>query len=746
MMPSGIFSPRRRLLGSIRSQLTLGFGLLLFLALVIAVLGFQSLNSLQTSVETTLEEASRARELSLEIETEFLLARQDEANFLNTWRLFGFEVARAEYVTSNALHLAQARSKIDEIDKLVLDSSDQELQSITQDTAKLSPFLDAYETAFQAVVDDIEQRSRPDGQESVMYATLNELEAVVHPLANPAIYQLILQIRANEQSYLNTGQRQYFDNLRLQILDFTDLVQNSSPTDLMAGTEQVATIDLLELIERYATNLNELVAIEGNIEVNTTVFREVTVDISELVGLVLEKGNAGFTRSRAQLQAASNRTRLALIFVSGLALGLGSLAAFVLTRRIVVPLGQLSQAAQSLGQGNLTQTVQITGGDELVTLADSFNVMAGQLAETVGMLEQRVIERTSSLQIAAEVASSVTSMLDLDILLPRVVELVRERFDYYYVGLFLVDIQREYAVLRAGTGEPGQEMLAQGWRLRLGSGSMIGRCVEQNNAEIALDVGEAAHHFGNPFLPDTRSEMALPLRARGEVIGAMTVQSVQEAAFDQTDISVMQIVADQVAAAISNARLFQRVEESLEAERRAYGEVTREVWRRLLEERSDLAFYDDGNQIASAGDLWRPEMHDALRTGEVVPGQEDVSTLAIPIKVRDQVVGVIDGGKLDGTQWTQEEIDLLQAMTDQLNVALEGSQLYMDSQRRAARERTIGEVTGRIRESLDIETVLKTTASEIRQALDLDTLVIRLATPEIDAESGPVSKGRDYVG
>ena len=105
-------------------------------------------------------------------------------------------------------------------------------------------------------------------------------------------------------------------------------------------------------------------------------------------------------------------------------------------------------------------------------------------------------------------------------------------------------------------------------------------------------------------------------------------------------------------------------------------------------------------------------------------------TLAIPIRVRDQVVGVIDGRKPDGTSWSQEEVDLLVAMTDQLGAGLEGAQLYEDTQRGAARERVIGEVTGRIRETLNMETMLRTAADEIRQMLGLDRLVVRLGLPE----------------
>jgi GAF domain-containing protein len=227
--------------------------------------------------------------------------------------------------------------------------------------------------------------------------------------------------------------------------------------------------------------------------------------------------------------------------------------------------------------------------------------------------------------------------------------------------------------------------------------------------------------------------MALPLRARGAIIGVLDVQSNQPRAFGSEEAAVLQTLTDQVALAISNARLFEQVQASLDAERRLYSEVSTEAWRKLLSTQTGLSFRRSKQGLDSTGDIWRPEMHVALKTGQTALDQEQPSTLATPIKVRDQVVGVIDARKRDGTgNWTPEQTAVIETLAEQLAVALESARLYQDTQRRAAQERLIGEVTTRIRESLDVETVLKTTASEMRQALDLDNLVIRLATPETD--------------
>ncbi len=173
--------------------------------------------------------------------------------------------------------------------------------------------------------------------------------------------------------------------------------------------------------------------------------------------------------------------------------------------------------------------------------------------------------RTTQLRTAAEVSRAASSILDPDVLIQQVVDLIRERFDLYYVGLFLVGPpgageSGRWAILRAGTGEAGRQMVAQGHKLEIGGRSMIGWCVANRQARIALDVGAEAVRFDNPLLPETRSELALPLVSRGAAIGALTIQSTQESAFSAEDIAVFQTMADQVATAIVNARLFQERE------------------------------------------------------------------------------------------------------------------------------------------------------------------------------------------
>jgi GAF domain-containing protein len=383
----------------------------------------------------------------------------------------------------------------------------------------------------------------------------------------------------------------------------------------------------------------------------------------------------------------------------------------------------------------------ITGGlQEALRRARSYaaalEVQRASLEDTVAERTQDLVRRTRYLEATSAIAHDAVSILDVEALLSGVVNLVSEQFRFYHTGLFLLDPDREWVVLHAASSTGGQQMIARGHRLKAGVG-IVGYVAERGEPRIALDVDKDAVFFDNPDLPDTRSEMALPLRARGEVIGVLDVQSTQPAAFSEEDVAVLQTLADQVAVAISNARLFQQAQESLEAERRAYGEQSREAWQALLRTRPDLGFFSDARDTAPAGDLWRPEMKVALRTGEIAPGDGEATTLAIPIKVRGRVIGVVDGRKPDGSGgWTQEEIKLLEAMIEQLNVALESARLYQDTQRRAAREQLTGEVTARMRESLDVETVLKTAVQEMRGALNLAEAEIRIGTGSVPNEPG----------
>ena len=432
---------------------------------------------------------------------------------------------------------------------------------------------------------------------------------------------------------------------------------------------------------------------------------------------------------------------LTMVLMAGLN---GVLVVFVV-RRLTAPLLSLTETAVRIAGGEIELQADMAGSAEVMGLARAFNSMTTQLRDLLGSLEERVAARTRELErrstyleASAEVSSAASSILDVEQLIQQVVELIRQRFSLYYVGLFLVDEIGGRAVLRAGTGEAGRVMLARSHQIKVGEG-MIGWCIANAQSRIALDVGDDAVRLATADLPDTRSEAALPLRARGRVVGALTVQSDRPAAFDQEIVAVFQTMADQVAVALENARLFAESQAALEAAGRAYGEMSHEAWIELLQARPDIGYRSGEKGVAPVEGAWQPAMEQALLEGVIVrsDGDDENAALAVPIKVRGEVIGVLGTHKpAEGDDWTEGELLLLETLADQLGEALEGARLYRDTQRRAARERLIGSVATRIREVLDMETMLKTAVDVIRTQLDLPEVAVHLVAPSDGGAEG----------
>lgn len=441
-------------------------------------------------------------------------------------------------------------------------------------------------------------------------------------------------------------------------------------------------------------------------------------------------------------------------FVALGVLAIAVVASLIIAQGIATPLSRLTETAAQIAGGDLSLTAPVERQDEIGTLAQAFNSMTSQLRNLIDSLEKRVAERTyevelrsAYLEAAADVGRGASSILDPDQLIRQTDELIRERFGLYYVGMFLVDETGEWALLRAGTGEAGQAMLARGHRIKVGEG-MIGWSVAHAEARVAIEAGEDAVRLATAELPETRSEAAIPLRSRGQVLGALTVQDTRPGAFDEQTITVLQMMADQVAVALDNARLFAESQEALEAERRAYGELGRDGWAELLRSHSNLGFVSNRQGVYPLGDQRRPEVEMTLRTGQMAMGENGETSLVMPVKVRGQVIAVVGGRKpQEASEWTAEEIALVEAMTEQLSLSLESVRLYQDTQRRAERERVTGQITARIRESLDVETVLKTAVREIGEALGLAALDVRMGIEELPGEIDRATNNEeDYDG
>ena len=457
-------------------------------------------------------------------------------------------------------------------------------------------------------------------------------------------------------------------------------------------------------------------------------------------------------RVEAAASRAQGVTRLAAWLLAGMLIVTTAIALgwrqFVF-RGLSLSINELRQGVARITGGDLAHKLHLQTGDEIEELGDEFNTMAARLAEMYHSLEQQVADRTrdlerraTHLQAAAEVGHAAASLLNLDELLPQVTRLISQRFGFYHVGIFLLDETGEYAVLRAANSEGGQRMLAQGHRLKVGEQGIVGYVTGTARPRIALDVGADAVHFKNPLLPHTRSELALPLMIGGRVLGALDVQSTEEAAFTEEDVAVLQVLADQVAMAIQNARLFEELQTSLREISALYQQYSQEAWSRIVSGDSSVGYEYDRWRVTPVDRRLPPEVVRRLQAGRVAilengqnGGDRRGSTLIAPIMLRDQVIGAVGfEGDSPDHQWSPEEIALVEAVTGQVALALENARLFEEAQGRAARERLIAEATTRMRASLDLETVLKTATHEIAQALGLAAVDLRLGLAPEEGE------------
>jgi GAF domain-containing protein len=354
-------------------------------------------------------------------------------------------------------------------------------------------------------------------------------------------------------------------------------------------------------------------------------------------------------------------------------------------------------------------------------------------------LEQRVAERTEDLehrsiqlQTAAEIGRAAAAMRDLDELLVEVPQMIGESLDCYHVGIFLLDEDGLYAVLRGANSLEGQQMLAQGHSVAVGSPDIIGVVTAHRELRVALDTGENAVSFSGSLLPRTHAELALPLVAGDRLLGALDIHTVDNAALTDQMISVMQLLADQVAIAIENAELFEQREESLEAERRAYGQISRDAWQQISRVEGALRFVvDTPGSVRPVGGETPPAMLQARQTGQLVT--EEGSTLAVPIQLREGVsIGAL---RLRKPEWAADEVTLVETLTEQLGAALESARLYQETQRREARERITREITEDIRRSVDIEMILQSAVTSLGEALGVPRTYVRLMLEDVDLPS-----------
>ncbi|RPH62900.1 MAG: GAF domain-containing protein [Chloroflexi bacterium] len=353
---------------------------------------------------------------------------------------------------------------------------------------------------------------------------------------------------------------------------------------------------------------------------------------------------------------------------------------------------------------------------ELIDQRSSLEKRVEERTADLEMANEKNLERANQLRTIAEISRSFTVVKNLDDLLPEIARKINEAFGFYHVGIFLDDEKDEYAVLRASNSAGGKKMLERGHRLRIGQIGIVGFVTGTGQARIALDVGDDVTYFDNPDLPNTRSEMALPLQSGGKIIGALDVQSVARAAFTQEDISILGLLADQISIAIQNARLFEETNAALADVREVYQRSVQTSWQEIAR-RGALGFrYANGHVETFAPEASSPQM-----TGR------DSGILSIPINIRGETLGMLNIRQPGRQQaWNETESRLYQSIVERMSFALENARLLEDTLNRVAREQKIVEISTKIGSSVRIEQILQTAAEEISRTFEGADVLLQL--------------------
>jgi len=412
-----------------------------------------------------------------------------------------------------------------------------------------------------------------------------------------------------------------------------------------------------------------------------------------------------------------------LVFAVAVSLGLG--------RAIAAPIQRLTQVASQITGGDLTVQASATTSDEIGTLASAFNTMTFRLREALEELEKRVEERTNELTIAnernerrarqfeaiAHIARTISSTRDLDVLLSQITTVINQEFGFYHVGIFLLDTAQEYAILSAANSEGGKRMLDRGHRLKVGETGLVGFVTGTGKPRVALDTGADAVYFNNPDLPKTRSEIALPLHVGDEIIGALDVQSTEPNAFLQEDINILSTLADQVSIAIQNAQQFEATRKALNESEILSRQFIQTGWEQFTKSRNLLGIRHTGARASLLHRRNGKEKKDDIFDSPAPQRTARGATLSLPIRLRGEVIGSVDVRTPDSRPWDEEELEIVTAIIERAALAMENARLLAESQKRAAKERIIGEISSKISMQSEINELLKTAAQELGRNL-----------------------------
>jgi GAF domain-containing protein len=363
----------------------------------------------------------------------------------------------------------------------------------------------------------------------------------------------------------------------------------------------------------------------------------------------------------------------------------------------------------------LTKANEQLRAHESVLKTDQANLenYANERAQELEVVTQRNKQRAAQFEALARIARTISSIQILSDLLPQITRAISEQFGFYHVGIFLLDESKQYAILAAANSEGGRKLLERNHRLPVGGAGIVGFVANTGQPRIALDVGQDSIYFNNPDLSGTHSEIALPVRVGNEIFGVLDVQSRETNAFSQEDLSILSILADQVGVAIKNARTYEQLQEALVQAEFSSTQMSGKQWQQFLSQEAVDGFYFDG-----------------IETKKITPSvSKQAHSLSVPLTLRGTHIGTLKLSTADKNRtWTDDEIDMVRATAERTTIALENARLLRESQKKVAKERTIGEISAKIGSLSNLESLLQTAIQELGNTLPNTDIAIQIST------------------
>lgn len=360
---------------------------------------------------------------------------------------------------------------------------------------------------------------------------------------------------------------------------------------------------------------------------------------------------------------------------------------------------------------------QVRAGEEkLSSLNAALEIRVNERTSELLIANQQVEKRVSQLQVVADVARSVATIQETNQLLSTIAKLVSERFGFYHVGIFLLDSNQQYANLRAANSEGGKAMLARNHRLKVGEQGIVGYVTFRGQARVALDVGDEAVFFNNPDLPDTHSEVALPLKFGQQIIGALDIQSKDINAFSQEDIAIFSVLADQVSVAIQNTRSLEQTQQALNEAEIASSQLIGQAWKGYAEKVQTKGYRYDGIKPQPMNNLGK--------------SSTEKDTLLSPVKLRGQTIGRLKLKPSDANhKWTEDERAIIASTAERVALAMESARLLDEAQKRATRETFLSEMGAKLGTSFQMDSILRDTVEELGKTLKGSIISFQLVNP-----------------